>query len=134
MEFSSTLTLIHVINCFITKLEIMLKNQVQLIGNLGSNPEVKHLNSGKTMARMRLATNEGYTNSKGERIEDTQWHTIVAWGKTASIAEKYLKKGSEIAIKGKLSHRSYDDKEGNKRFFTEVVTNEILMLSKAPKN
>ena len=112
----------------------MLRNQVQLIGNLGLDPEVKHLESGKTLAKISLATNESYTDSKGEKVQNTQWHNIVAWGKTATIVEKYLKKGNEIAIKGKLTHRSYDDKDGNKRYMTEVVANEILMLDKAPKN
>ena len=105
-----------------------LRNKVQLIGNLGSDPEVKHLESGKVQAKISIATNENYTNKEGEKITDTQWHNLVAWGKTAEIAEKYLKKGSEIAIEGKLSNRSYEDKEGVKKYVTEVVLNEILML------
>lgn len=105
-----------------------LKNRVQLIGNLGMDPEVKKLESGKTMAKISLATNDTYKNQKGEKVTDTQWHNLVAWGKTAEIAEKYLKKGSEVAIEGKLTSRSYEDKEGVKKYITEVVVNEILML------
>ena len=105
-----------------------LKNRVQLIGNLGMDPEVKHLESGKTMAKISIATNDTYKNQKGEKVTDTQWHNLVAWGKTAEIAEKYLKKGSEVAVEGKLTSRSYEDKEGTKKYITEVVVNEILML------
>ncbi|MEZ5003461.1 MAG: single-stranded DNA-binding protein [Chitinophagales bacterium] len=112
----------------------MLRNQVQLIGNLGMNPEVKQMENGNKLAKMSLATNEYYTDSKGEKITKTQWHNVVAWGKTAEIAEKFLEKGKEVAIKGKLTYRSYDDKDGNKKFVTEIVTDEILFLDKAGKN
>ena len=105
-----------------------LRNSVQLIGNLGMNPEVKTLESGSTLAKLSLATTDRYTNNKGEKIADTTWHNLIAWGKTAEIAEKYLKKGSEIAIEGKLTNRSYETKEGVKKYITEVVVNEILML------
>ena len=105
-----------------------LKNKVQLIGNLGMNPEIKILESGKKLAKFSIATNESYKNAKGEKIEDTQWHNLIVWGKTANIVEQYLQKGNEVAIEGKLSHRSYDDKEGNKRYITEIVVNELLML------
>ncbi|PCJ22600.1 MAG: single-stranded DNA-binding protein [Flavobacteriales bacterium] len=105
-----------------------LRNKVQLIGNLGMNPEIKDLDSGKKLAKFSIATNESYRNAKGEKIEDTQWHNLIAWGKTAEIIEKYVKKGNEIAIEGKLINRSYDDKDGNKRYVTEVLVNEILML------
>lgn len=107
-----------------------LKNKVQLIGNLGSNPEIKAFENGKKMARFSIATNESYRNAQGELVTDTQWHSIVAWGNTAGIAEKYLQKGSEVAVEGKLTNRSYDDKDGNKRFVTEVVISDILMLGK----
>lgn len=107
-----------------------LRNKVQLIGNLGNDPEIINLESGKTLAKFNLATNESYTNSKGEKITDTQWHNVVAWGKTAQIIEKYMTKGKEIAIEGKLTTRSYDDKEGIKRYITEVVCNELLMFGK----
>ncbi|MFY0715225.1 single-stranded DNA-binding protein [Seonamhaeicola sp. NFXS20] len=107
-----------------------LRNKVQLIGNVGQEPAVTKLDSGKKVARISLATNENYKNSKGERQNETHWHTIVAWGKTADIIEKYVGKGKEIAIEGKLTSRSYDDKEGVKRYVTEVVASEILLLSK----
>ncbi len=105
-----------------------LRNSVQLIGNLGMNPEIKNLESGKKVAKFSIATNEAYKNDKGEKIENTQWHNLVAWGKTADIIEKYVQKGNEVAIEGKLTNRSYDDKDGNKRYVTEIVVNEILML------
>ena len=92
-----------------------LRNKVQLIGNLGKDPEVKQLESGKILAKLSLATSENYKNADGEKVTDTQWHNLVAWGKTAQIAEKYLKKGNKIAIEGKLINRSYEDKEGIKR-------------------
>ncbi|HJW17549.1 MAG TPA: single-stranded DNA-binding protein [Flavisolibacter sp.] len=105
-----------------------LKNKVQLIGNLGSNPEIKTLEGGKKMARFSVATNEIYRNTKGEKVTETQWHNLVAWGKLAEIAEKFLTKGSEVAIEGKLMNRTYNDKEGVKKYITEVLVNELLML------
>ncbi len=105
-----------------------LKNKVQLIGNLGNKPEIIVLDSGKKLAKFSLATNETYKNSKGEKITDTQWHNIIAWNKTAEIIESYLDKGNEVAIEGKLTSRSYETNEGEKRYVTEVVCNEILML------
>jgi single-strand DNA-binding protein len=107
-----------------------LRNKVQLIGNLGNDPEIINLESGKTLAKFTIATNESYKNSNGEKVTDTQWHNIVAWGKTAQIIEKYVTKGKEIAIEGKLTSRSYETKEGDKRYITEVVCNELLMLGK----
>ena len=105
-----------------------IKNQVQLIGNVGQEPTITNLENGKKVARLSLATNEHYKNANGEKQTDTQWHTVVAWGKSAEIIEKYVSKGKEIAIEGKLSSRSYEDKEGVKRYVTEVVANEILLL------
>jgi single-strand DNA-binding protein len=107
-----------------------LRNSVRLIGNLGAAPEVKNLEKGNKVAKLALATNESYTNAKGEKVTETQWHNLVAWGKTAEIAEKYLNKGSELAIEGKLTSHSYTDKQGVKKYVTEVVVNEILMLDK----
>ena len=107
-----------------------LKNRVQLIGNAGNDPEIKIFDAGKKLARFVLATNESYNNDKGERVTDTQWHSISAWGKTAEIIEKYVTKGREIAIDGKLTHRSYDDKNGEKRYITEVVVSEVLLFGK----
>ncbi len=105
-----------------------LRNKVQLIGNIGNSPEIITLDSGKKLAKFSLATNESYKNAEGEKITNTDWHNIIAWGKTAEIIEKHLEKGKEIAIEGKLTSRSYDDKDGNKRYITEVVVNELLML------
>lgn len=105
-----------------------LKNRVQLIGNLGNTPEIITLDSGKKLAKFAIATNETYKNAQGEKITDTQWHNIVAWNKTAEIIEKYLEKGKEVMIEGRLTSRSFEDKEGNKRYITEVVCNELLML------
>lgn len=105
-----------------------IKNHVQLIGNVGQEPTVTNLESGKRVTRLSLATNENYKNAKGEKQTDTNWHTVVAWGKTAGIVEKYVSKGKEVAIEGKLTSRSYEDNEGVKRYVTEVVVNEILLL------
>ena len=105
-----------------------LRNKVQLIGHLGNNPEIVNLDAGKKLAKFSIATNESYKNAKGETIKETQWHNLVAWGKTAEIIEKYLQKGSEVAIEGKLVNKNYDDKDGNKRYITEIVVNELLML------
>ncbi|WP_456440259.1 single-stranded DNA-binding protein [Psychroserpens sp.] len=105
-----------------------LKNKVQLIGNVGQEPTITNLESGKKVARLSLATNENYKNYKGEKQTDTNWHTAIAWGKTADIIEKYVSKGKEIAIEGKLASRSYEDKDGVKRYVTEVVVSEILLL------
>jgi single-strand DNA-binding protein len=108
-----------------------LKNKVQLIGNVGQEPTITNLESGKKVARLSLATNENYKNSNGEKQTDTNWHSIVAWGKTAEIIERYVAKGKEIAIAGKLTSRSYETKEGEKRYITEVVASEILLLGNA---
>lgn len=105
-----------------------LRNKVQLIGHVGNDPEVKNFETGKKLANLTLATNEIYKNDKGEKVEETQWHKVVAWGKSAEIIEKYVAKGKEIAIEGKLVHRSYDDKNGEKRYVTEVVVNDLLLL------
>ena len=106
-----------------------LKNRVQLIGHVGNDPEVKTFEGGK-VANLNIATNENYTNAKGEKVEHTEWHRLTAWGKTAEIIEKFVTKGKEIAIEGKLSTRSYDDKEGNKRYITEVIISDVLLLGK----
>lgn len=105
-----------------------LRNSVQLIGRLGKDPEVKQLTSGKTLTTFSVATSDSYKNAQGEKVEDTQWHNIVAWGKTAEIAGEYLKKGQEVAIEGKLVHRSYETNAGDKRYVTEINCNELLMV------
>ena len=107
-----------------------MKNSVQLIGHVGQEPEIKNLEAGKKLANISIATNEVYYKENGDKVEKTEWHRVTAWGKTAEIIEKYVTKGKEVAIEGKLTHRSYEDKEGNKRYVTEVVVNEILLLSK----
>ncbi len=107
-----------------------LRNKVILIGHLGNDPEVKDLESGTKVANFSLATNDYFKDPQGERVENTQWHNLVAWNKTAEILEKYVKKGQEVAIEGKLTNRSYNDKEGNKRYVTEVVVNELVLLGK----
>ena len=107
-----------------------LRNKVQLIGNLGNDPEIITLESGKKLAKFSLATNETYKDADGQKQTKTDWHNLVAWGKTADIIEKYVTKGKEVAIEGKLTNRSYETKEGEKRYVTEVVINELLMLGK----
>jgi len=105
-----------------------LRNRVQLIGHLGMNPEIKTLESGTKLAKFSIATNETYKNAKGEKITDTEWHNIIAWNKTAELAEMFLEKGKEVAIEGKLTTRSWDDEKGVKKYMTEIVCNEILFL------
>ncbi|MFT4833212.1 MAG: single-strand DNA-binding protein [Psychroserpens sp.] len=107
-----------------------LRNRVQLIGNLGNDPEIVNMESGTKLAKFSIATNETYKNTKGEKVTDTQWHNVVAWGKTAEIIEKYLVKGIEVVVEGKLTSRSYETKEGEKRYVTEIKCNELLMLGK----
>ncbi len=113
-----------------TKLKVMnaLKNKVQLIGNLGNAPEVRNTESGKKLVRFSIATSETYRNAKGEKVKETQWHNLIAWGKVAEIAEKYLTKGSEVAIEGKLMNNNYIDKDGNKKYSTEIQVHELLLL------
>ena len=106
-----------------------MKNRVQLIGHVGQEPEVKTVNDRK-VATITIATNDYYYNDKGDKVEQTEWHRVTAWGKTAEIIEKFVTKGKEIGIEGKLTHRSYDDKEGNKKYITEIVVNELLLLGK----
>ena len=104
-----------------------LKNSVHLIGRLGNDPQVRTFESGKKMATFSLATNESYYNNKGDKVTDTQWHNIVVWGKRVDVVESYLKKGSEIALEGKLINRNYE-KDGEKKYITEISLNEMLMI------
>lgn len=106
-----------------------LRNQVQLIGNLGNNPEIITFDNGKKRAKISIATNDVYHDAKGEKVTQTEWHTVVFWGKSVEIIEKYLQKGKEVAISGKLTYRDYEDKDGIKRYVTEIVGNEIVLLS-----
>jgi single-strand DNA-binding protein len=107
-----------------------LRNSVRLVGHLGNDPEVKTTSNNKKMAKVSIATNSAYRNDKGEKIEETQWHNLIMWGKDATLAESYLHKGSEISIEGRLSTRSYTDNSGTKKFITEIIVNEILLLNK----
>ncbi|WP_136466817.1 single-stranded DNA-binding protein [Flagellimonas onchidii] len=107
-----------------------LRNRVQLIGNLGNDPEMVVMENGNKLAKFSIATNETYKNGQGEKVTDTQWHNVVAWGKVAEIAENYLMKGKEVAIEGKLVSRSYENKDGEKRYITEIKCNELLLLGK----
>lgn len=104
-----------------------LRNSVQLIGRLGKDPEVKTFGGKKKKVSFSIATSDSYKNQKGEKVEDTQWHNIVMWDKLAGIAEKYLKKGQEVAIEGKLVHRAYEV-EGEKKYITEINVNDMVML------
>ena len=106
-----------------------IRNKVQLIGNLGNDPQITKLENGNSLAKFSVATNESYLNKAGERIENTQWHNIIAWGKTAEIVEKILKKGNEVVVEGKLINRSYEDDKGVKRYTTEIQANELLKIS-----
>ncbi len=107
-----------------------MTNKVQLIGHLGADPDVKTIEGGRKMARINIATNETYTNAKGEKVTETQWHNVVAWGKTAEIVEKICSKGMQVLIDGKLVNRNFTDKDGNKRYITEVQANELLAFGK----
>ena len=107
-----------------------LRNSVQLIGNLGNDPEVKEVANGTKMVRLSLATTENYHKANGEKASDTQWHNLVIWGKLADVAEKYLKKGKQIAVEGKLETNTYDDKDGQRKYFTQVRVNDLVMFGK----
>ena len=109
-------------------------NKVILIGNLGRDPEVRHLESGASVANFPIATTESYKDKNGNRQDQTEWHNIVLWRGLAEIAEKYLKKGSQIYIEGKLRSRSWEDKEGNTRYITEVVGDSMTMLGGRSEN
>lgn len=105
-------------------------NKVTLIGNLGSNPEIQKLQGDVTVAKFSLATTESFKDQKGQLHSTTDWHTVILWRGLADLAEKYLQKGSLIYVEGKLKTRSYDDKEGVKRYVTEVIGDQIIMLDK----
>ena len=107
-----------------------IKNKVQLIGHLGADPEIKNFKEDKKLANMRLAVNDRYKNANGEWVEETQWFNLVAWAKLANYAEKYLLKGIEVAVEGRLLTKAYTDKNAVKRVSTDIVVSEILILSK----
>ncbi|HEY0976548.1 MAG TPA: single-stranded DNA-binding protein [Flavobacteriales bacterium] len=106
----------------------LTNNHVHLIGNLGFDPEVREIAKGRKVARISVATNESYTNAAGERVTDTQWHTVVAWGKTAEQVERLLTKGCPVKLEGRLVHRSYSGKDGLKRYITEVVLSDFEVI------
>ncbi|MBN2485028.1 MAG: single-stranded DNA-binding protein [Bacteroidales bacterium] len=112
----------------------MAINKVILIGNVGNDPEIRHLEAGTPVANFRLATSESYTNRNGERITQTEWHNIVVWRGLAEVVEKYVKKGAQLFIEGKIRTRSWDDKDGNKRYTTEIVADALQMLGKRTEN
>lgn len=109
-----------------------LRNKVQLIGRLGKDPELMSFDEGKVKCAFPVATNESFRNGEGERVERTQWHDVVMWGALAEIAGQYLKKGTEVAIEGRLAYRTYEDSEGHTRYVTEVMAGEMLMLDRKP--
>jgi single-strand DNA-binding protein len=115
---------------FLKNFKIMngLRNKVTLIGNLGMDPEVKQTESGYKLVKVSIATNETYKNAKGEKVDETMWHNLIAWGKTAEIMGKYLKKGSEVVVDGKLINSNYTDKAGVKKYVTEVQVNDFVMV------
>ncbi len=108
----------------------MSVNRIILVGNVGKEPEIRYLDSGVALCKFPLATNEKYKNKNGENVKNTEWHNIILWRKLAEIAEKYVKKGDLLYLEGKISTRSYDDKEGNKRYITEVIVDNMKMLGK----
>ena len=109
-------------------------NKVILVGNLGKDPEVRHLDNGRAVANFSMATSETYKNRQGERVTNTEWHNVVLWTPLAEIAEKFLKKGNQVYIEGKLTTRSWDDQDGNKRYTTEVVGREMTLLGSREDN
>ena len=111
-----------------------LRNKVQLIGFLGKDAEFKNVSTGSALAKLSIGTTETYKDSKGEKVSETQWHNVVVWGKLAELVNEYTNKGSEVAVEGKLVNRSYEDKDGNKRYITEVVASDILFLNNAKKS
>jgi len=103
-------------------------NKVILIGNLGEDPELRYTGSGTAVANMRLATNESYTNNNGEEVQQTEWHSLVAWGRLGEICNEYLDKGSQVYFEGKLQTRSWEDRDGNTQYTTEVKVQEMMFL------
>lgn len=107
-----------------------LRNRVQLIGNLGAAPEIKTLDGGKKLAKITIATNETYKNQKGEKVTETTWHNLTAWGNNANFIESYIEKGTEVAVDGKLRNNTYTDKDGIKRYVTDIEISDIIILGK----
>jgi single-strand DNA-binding protein len=105
-----------------------LRNKVMLIGNLGQDPEIKTTETGKKVTHFTLATDEGYKNAEGQKVSETTWHNIVAWNGLADVAGRFLKKGREVAVEGRIVYRSYEDKNGVTKYITEIVLNDLLLL------
>ncbi len=110
-----------------------LKNKVQLIGYLGSDPEIRNFEKGRRMARFPLATHDSYLNAEGERVSETEWHQVICWGKLAEIAESLLAKGKEVMVEGKLVTRVYENEKGERKYYTEIKCNELLILTREAK-
>lgn len=108
-------------------------NKAILIGHLGKDPEIRTIDNGRKVAQFTLATTETYKDKNGERVDQTEWHNIVFWGAICDVIEKYLRKGSQIYVEGKIRNRSYEDKEGNKRYISEIIGDKMTMLG-SPKN
>ncbi len=111
-----------------------LRNSVNLIGYIGNAPVFTELSNGNQLAKFSIATDESYRNKKGEKIEATQWHNIVVWGKQAKIVDTYLKKGSQVMVEGRLTTNNWEDSDGKKHYRTEIIANEFIMLDKKPKS
>jgi single-strand DNA-binding protein len=109
-------------------------NKVILLGKLGKDPEVRTISSGKKVANFSLATNETRKDKNGDKITETEWHNIVVWGTAAETVEKYLKKGSQIFIEGKIKYKSYDDKDGNKKYITEIQSEKFQFVGGKKEN
>ena len=109
-------------------------NKVILVGNLGKDPEVRYLDNGVAVANFSLATTESYKNKQGERVSQTEWHNIVLWRGLAEVAEKYLKKGSSVYVEGKIKNRKWEDKDGNTRYNTEILGDNMTMLGAKPSS
>ncbi len=124
-------------NYFYVKLNLKimnaLRNRVALIGNLGMDPEVKTTETGKKVAKFSLATMESFKNADGQKVNETTWHNIIAWNGLAETAEKYLKKGKEVALEGRIVYRTYEDKKGVSKHITEIVLTELLLLRNGEK-
>lgn len=112
----------------------MAVNKVILVGNVGKDPEIRHLDSGVAVANFPLATSESYIAKNGDKVESTEWHNIVVWRGLADVAEKYVTKGRQLYIEGKIRTRSWDDKDGNKRYTTEIVADVLQLLGSRPDN
>ena len=107
-----------------------IRNQIQLIGNLGQDPELKTFESGVQAANSTIATNEYYKNNKGEKVQDTQWHNLIAWGKTAELMTSLLSKGDEVALQGRLVHKKYEDKSGQTKYIAQIVVRDFVKLGR----